>query len=418
MKILWFSNHPASIVKTNSFSAKYAGQGWVGALEEILSDEANMEIALAFPDKTITELKKEQIGNRTIYRIPFPKSKLKRWKNRFFDQLEDETYIAKYISVVDDFNPDLIHVYGTENSFGEIIPRVKQPVVIDLQGILTGILPKWFSCITPKEAYKFSSLKSKLNINTHYHFYKSKFKRAEREQRILKSSKYILGRTHYDKLITTALAPSAIYFHCKRGIRQPFWNHSWQSDSIALRQFTTIMNPDFYKGFDVILRSASILKKLNFQFEWNIAGLTADNDMVRIVEKKANLRSKDYPINFLGKKTAEELASLLSRSSLLIHPSYIENSPNSVAEAMMVGTPVIATNVGGIPSMIKNDETGWLFQEGDALMLSGLLIDLYKSTENMIRVAASGKTQTRNLHHPVIIKKDLMHAYNSILNLT
>lgn len=413
-RVLWFSNNAIPLVSTAGQTPRYMGQGWVGALESAIGDNPDFQLALAFPEKTISTMKKVMVNNRIIYQIPYPNSKLERWKIRFLNKMEDENYIKRYLEVVDDFQPDLIHIYGTENAFGEIINRVKSPVVVDLQGVLTGILPKWFSFITPKEAYKASSFWSKININTHYHYYKSRFKRVEREQRILSQSRFLIGRTRWDRLQMKVLAPKASYYYVNRVIREPFWKVTWTKDTASPLKFLSVMNPDFYKGFDVILETANHLKVLGFDFEWNIAGMTHDNDMVRIAETKKKLKAEKLNIRFLGKQKADEIASILTQTSFFVHPSYIDNSPNSVSEAMVVGTPVIATNVGGIPGMIIDHETGWLFQEGDARMLAGLIIDLVSQPEMVANVAGAGQQVARHRHHPQTVVPQLLAAYRDI----
>jgi len=62
----------------------------------------------------------------------------------------------------------------------------------------------------------------------------------------------------------------------------------------------------------------------------------------------------------LGNKNALEICELMSKSFCLLHPSYIDNSPNSVCEAQVFGLPVVASNVGGVSSLIENEETGLL----------------------------------------------------------
>ena len=72
--------------------------------------------------------------------------------------------------------------------------------------------------------------------------------------------------------------------------------------------------------------------------------------------KHANLLDK---IEFAGVKPHEQLPSILANARILALPSYNEGVPNVVLEAMASGTPVVASNVGGIPEVV-NGETGLL----------------------------------------------------------
>ena len=59
-------------------------------------------------------------------------------------------------------------------------------------------------------------------------------------------------------------------------------------------------------------------------------------------------------------------SSALTGTSVYVHTSYIENSPNSLCEAQIVGVPSVASEVGGIPSIVSEGETGLMVPSGDA----------------------------------------------------
>jgi glycosyltransferase involved in cell wall biosynthesis len=70
----------------------------------------------------------------------------------------------------------------------------------------------------------------------------------------------------------------------------------------------------------------------------------------------------------LGNVTdSKQMATLYSASDLFVCPSRIDNLPNTILESMACGTPVVASNVGGLPDMVRAEETGWLYQPNTAL---------------------------------------------------
>ena len=92
-----------------------------------------------------------------------------------------------------------------------------------------------------------------------------------------------------------------------------------------------------------------ILKRYTtLSIKFKICGVSENEEIVKIIKKKYKKEVDFQDIEFLGKLTADNLVKQLCNSNFYIHPSYIENSPNSVCEAMALGMPVIATNVGGI----------------------------------------------------------------------
>ncbi len=415
-KVLWFSNHVFSYESSEKIELnRNSGRGWVSALEYALRQYDEYELAIAFPDNSITSIQKEEYDNRVVYRIPFPESKIKRWKNRFLGKLEGEDIIQNHIKVVEDYQPDLIHIYGTENSFGKIINKVDAPIIMDLQGILSSIVLKWYSSISKFESFIYSSLFAIINIKTHYHDYKIKVKRGEREKDILSNAQYVTGRTHWDKNISKALAPNAHYMSCSRVIKDDYWNTDWSMPNNNELHLLSIMNEDFYKGLDVVVKTCQILEKNNIPYKWKIVGITPKSDYVKIVYRKIGVKPNQLNIEFCGKKSSKEIANLLTETNFFIHPSYIENSPNSVCEAMVAGAPVIATQVGGVGSFIKHDVSGWMFQEGDYTMLAGLLGYLNVQKDHVLKVCYEGKTVARKRHNLEKILNDTISNYQYVL---
>lgn len=70
-------------------------------------------------------------------------------------------------------------------------------------------------------------------------------------------------------------------------------------------------------------------------------------------------------IDFPGWVTGEEKSKLLSEADVFFLPSYSEGMPMSILDAMGYGLPIVSSNVGGVPKLVKNEENGFLFQPGD-----------------------------------------------------
>ncbi|MCX6267607.1 MAG: glycosyltransferase family 4 protein [Bacteroidetes bacterium] len=75
-------------------------------------------------------------------------------------------------------------------------------------------------------------------------------------------------------------------------------------------------------------------------------------------------------ITLLGYKTGEELKSYISGSRFVMLPSqWYENNPLSVIEAFRLGKPVLGASIGGIPELVKEGETGYLFNPGSVMSI-------------------------------------------------
>ena len=70
-------------------------------------------------------------------------------------------------------------------------------------------------------------------------------------------------------------------------------------------------------------------------------------------------------VEFTGPLDRDAMAALMRRCHVMLNPSRVDNMPNSVLEAMACGIPVVSTNVGGVPYIIDNGQTGLLVPAGD-----------------------------------------------------
>ncbi len=80
---------------------------------------------------------------------------------------------------------------------------------------------------------------------------------------------------------------------------------------------------------------------------------------------------------FLGNRT--DVAELTAAMDLFVLPSLNEGISNTILEAMAIGLPVIATDVGGNPELVDKGDTGCIFQPGDVKQLLSLILEFMKN---------------------------------------
>jgi glycosyltransferase involved in cell wall biosynthesis len=95
-------------------------------------------------------------------------------------------------------------------------------------------------------------------------------------------------------------------------------------------------------------------------------------------------------IYFLGTRT--DVPSLYPDFNIAVHPSLSENL-GGAAESLLMGVPTIATNIGGFPDIIKENETGWLVPPCDPESLAKKIISVLDDPENANKVADFGKQE-------------------------
>jgi len=103
----------------------------------------------------------------------------------------------------------------------------------------------------------------------------------------------------------------------------------------------------------------------------------------------------DEKYTCLGFVPNDELPWLYKLSSIFVLPSFYENLPISLLEAMAMKVPCIASNVGAVDEIIKQGESGLLFKAGDVEALVGHIRLLLESAEQRERLAEAGFHRVR-----------------------
>ena len=118
-------------------------------------------------------------------------------------------------------------------------------------------------------------------------------------------------------------------------------------------------------------------------------------------------------ISFIGTLNGEEMKQEYLSSNLFLCPSSIENSPNSLCEAQILGVPVLAANVGGIPDLMKGDESH-LYRFEDVELLAKMICDVFQSSLNYYNKSERDRALDRHDKKTNIEK--LYSIYDSVRN--
>lgn len=395
MRVLWFPGNGAMYANLN----KYNGGGWTGALaRELSATHPEIELGMAIPwDEYIEDF----VGNIKIYGIPRIKHSFIGYRRKLLKQ----TAIMQ--KVLDDFRPDLIHVFGSEHTGGIVATLTDIPVVLHLQGIMNFLegawLPQnmsWGKMIT----YNPKNIIDKLGL----------VRQCSTERTILKSCKYLMGRTEMDKRLSSILSPGGKYFYCSEMLRPEIYysKTTWTFHHRNKIKIISVISSPLYKGGDVLLRTARILKEeIKLDFEWDVYGVTNLN----YCERLSGIKAKYVNVNLCGVINAKELVDEIVNSDVFVHPSYIENSPNTVCEAQLLGIPVIANFVGGIPSIISHEKTGVLVSPSNPYMTASYINDLINDETLAVKLGTNGRRVALERHSPESIVKDVISVYKKMV---
>ncbi|RCK76497.1 MAG: Glycosyl transferase, group 1 [Ignavibacteriae bacterium] len=417
MKVLWFINVP-----TNE-AAEYLGYqglnigGWFEALKEELRKINDISLAIAFSNYDSRE-ESFVINNIKYYKIPYllPTKGIKSIIVRLTHRLEPLECVNYYLKVVEDFKPDVIQIFGTERNYGLIINKVNVPCIIHIQGVLNEIIKKYFSGISKLDIIFKGDFRRLLYGNSVLHYYYYLKKQSKRELEIFKTCKYFIGRTNWDENIVKQLSPNSLYYHCDEIMREEFYTVSWKANKNNFKRIFSTFGAQNYKGLEILSQVSLILnkiKKINVTFR--IGGLSERDEVFKIVVNKYGKEVKNY-IKPLGRLKPNEIISEMLKSDLFLHASHIDNSPNSVCEAMLIGVPVVSTDVGGISSLIENNVDGLLVPIGNIEMLTESILKILNNKELAIKLSNNAKNRARARHDKSSIVKNLISIYRKLLD--
>lgn len=398
MRILWISNAPGLYANTS----KYNGCGWVASLQYELSTQmsTSLQLGIAFPWKDNIKTESDAI-------IYYGIKKLRLRQTFFSPKKYEQLTMVRLKEIINDFKPDLIHIFGTEHLISLISEQTEIPIVLHLQGILSAYHETWlpegmswnkFYAMQPRQ------ILNRIVLN----------RGVERELRIFKSCRNYMGRTEWDYSISQLLSPNSNYYYCNETLRPIIYNSPkiWKYHNRKKIIITSLISSPIYKGADLVLRAASYLKKYtNLCFEWNIYG-TKD---ISLLEKLTHINANNVNVRACGVINAENIIDIITDSDIYVHPSYIENSPNSVCEAQLLGIPVIATNVGGVSSLISNEINGILVPANDPYYLAYKIKEVTSNKELAIKLGVKGRETALERHNPKKIVHDLTYIYHQII---
>jgi asparagine synthase (glutamine-hydrolysing) len=155
---------------------------------------------------------------------------------------------------------------------------------------------------------------------------------------------------------------------------------------------------DMEKGPDDFIRVCARIAESDAEVRFLIAGTGPLENELRSQVDEAGLAER---ILFLGRRT--DINLLMRAASLLLHTAKREGMPNVILEAMLSGTPIVATGVGAIPDLLVDAENARIRRAGDVAGLAACCIELLKEREMAKRLAANAASAVARQSTPTVM---------------
>jgi glycosyltransferase involved in cell wall biosynthesis len=413
-KILWLTGFVIPQASELIDGPKLPFGGWVSQMIDKLSKIEEYKIGVAMKSSSKELLIKEKNGV-TFYYLPQNK------KNKF------DVYDSDCLLVLENFKPDLVHAEGSELKYtNTFLSLWKGLNVLSLQGVLNGYEPyengglniyKYLFSFNIKNS--FFSILMLLNKKLVFD------KRLTIEKDTIKKAKNLLGRTTWDRANSYFYNPKAPYYHCARILRPVFYRIKQKQEEVIEHSVFIGNSAQPRKGAHFVLEAISLLKEEFPNIKLYITGHKYDKNLKdwksyfgyrAFLHRRIKKLGLEKNIVFLGVLQGEEMAEQLSKMNVYVMSSTIENSPNTLGEAMIMGVPCVTSYNGGVPDMATDQVEALHYRDSDPRMLAFQIKRIFDSKELAEKLSKNAMIKASGTHNPEKNLNDLLNCYRSILS--
>lgn len=424
MRVLWLCNIMLPMIAEKLGFESSVKEGWItGLLERFIADgnNTNVQLAVAFPANEMLE----------SYHDVFVWNGVQVQFYGFYEDMNTpEIYKpaleSRFDGIVNDFKPDIVHIFGTEYPHALAMAKVaKNPktLLVGMQGVIS-LCAEEYNAMLPEHVvhhHTFRDLLKGDGILDQQHKFEL---RGKNEVQILEKAGNVTGRTDFDKGFCEKINPNAEYYVMNETLRPCFYEGKWSLDNYKPHRIFFSQADYPLKGFHFLLKAMPAILKKYPDAEIVVAGNNIiRNGVMGIIKRpsygkyllhlsgKYGLRNR---IRFLGRLSAEEMKQEYLKCHTYVCASVLENSPNSVGEAMLLGTPVVCANVGGVPSMVTDGLEGLLFEKGSKDGLAEAILKIWDDDGLAQKLGRNARIRAKRTHDGERNFNRLIEIYQAI----
>lgn len=435
MRVLWLCNIMLPIIAKHLGKEVNNKEGWLsGTYDRLKKSDFRMEwgerleLGVCFPVSSVEDEIRLSLPNLEVFGF---------YEDTNHPEIYDESLETRLKKIVEKFNPDLVHCFGTEYphtlAMTKVFPKTDK-ILIGIQGLCYKYAEVYMANL-PQKVQKSKTFRDILKKDTLIKQEQKFVQRGEYEKLALKNISHVTGRTHWDYSCVAEVKEvtreknekNKIRYHfMNETLRNNFYEGSW--DAGKCKEHSIFISQGDYpiKGLHFMLQAMPrILEKFPDTTVWvsgnNVTRTVTLKDKIKISAYGKYLKKllKQYKlqdkVHFLGKLNAQEMKQRFLESHLYVCPSAIENSPNSLGEAMILGVPAIASDTGGISSIFTDKEDGILFEMGNCDALADSVIHMFSNPDKMEEYSHRAKNHARDTHNPDKNYVRLLEIYQEIV---
>lgn len=411
MKLLWLCNMVPARVEKAITGNEATGGLWVDQVLDGLL-EAGVQMRVLCPGSGAQGEAGEGLQYRT-FREGLPYKYLPELEDLFSQELQA-------------FAPEVIHIWGVE--YGHTLAMMNacekagllEHTTLSIQGLCSVIAGHYLEGIPQSVAHGWT-FRDLLRWDNLSQQRKKFLLRGNLEKKALEKARHVIGRTDWDRACVYKINPTAQYHFCNETLRRDFYDGQWQYE--ACRKHRIFASSCAYpvKGFHYLLEAFAQILKTYPDATLAVTGKdprtvpfyrlgSYQRYLIRLM-KQYGLEGK---VEFLGGLSAGQMKEQYLHSNVFVLPSTIENSPNSLGEAMLLGVPCVASDVGGVANLMNHREDGFVYQSTAPYMLAHYIGTVFEKEETAGLMGKAASAHGSVTHDPQGNLQALTAIYRSL----
>ena len=434
MRVLWLCNIMLPVIAEHLGKEVNNKEGWLSGTYERLKKSGfrtetgeKLELGVCFP-----------ISDEEGLRISLPDLQgFGFYEDTAHPENYDKTLEDRLKQIVDEFKPDLVHCFGTEYPHTLAMTKAfphPDKILVGIQGLCYKYAEVYMANL-PQNVQNSKTFRDILKKDSLIEQQKKFVQRGLYEKEALRNISHVTGRTHWDynsvaevrEITREKDAENKIRYHfMNETLRNNFYEGEWKMEKCIPHSIFISQGDYPIKGLHFVLKAMPhILKEFPDTTVWvsgnNVTKTETLKEKIKIsaygkyLKKLLKENGLQDKVHFLGKLNGEEMKQRFLLSHLYVCPSAIENSPNSLGEAMLLGVPAVSADTGGISSVFTDKEDGILFEMGDETALAESVIFLFSNPDKMAEYSCRAKLHAKKTHNPDENYKRLLEIYQEIV---
>lgn len=408
LRVLWFSNVAFSKNESNSSGT------WIHAMAGLLTKTGEIQL-FNISQGLLKHTIRQDFNDICQWLLPYePLRNAGLPSNRTVQEIQ---------KIVNEVNPDIIHIWGTENYWGLLTARgyLKGNVVLEIQGLLFAIEKYFYSGLTILDILKCFRIFGLLKPSITLIGMKYSFKRwGKFEKEIILNHNDISTQSGWVRAYIRNVNPLARIHNATISLRTKFVEaNKWELDSCVPYQiFTSSSTFVVYKGLHILIEAVAILKRRFPQIKLEIAGTISSGlrgeGYAKWLKRKIKHLGISQNITWTGPLDANDLVKHLHQANVAVFPSYIESYCLAFEEALTVGVPSVAAYSGAMPELATNENMALFFSPGDVVMCANA-IERFFENPDYARIVSHNVYNSKKDKRNIDVVTNQLSIYNSLL---